>query len=168
MDPFEVFSQITMLIVITLSVLRTFEFMRIIKMYSPIVTMLLQVFLELQYFLVFFAIVLFFCSMPFGILGVDNEVFNSQRAALRVVDPLWDLGYEYRQIGLFFGNFVSTLRMAFGDFEMIDRTHDMDEFNNWVFWVSWLVVTTITGIILLNFVISEACAAYEHINQNLN
>jgi hypothetical protein len=47
-DPFNIFSKVVMIIVIMLSIQRTFKFMRIFSSFSPIVTMLQQVVKDLQ------------------------------------------------------------------------------------------------------------------------
>jgi len=37
-----------------------------------------------------------------------------------------------------------------------------------MFWVCWLLIVTITAIVFLNFVIAEATASYEKINERVD
>jgi hypothetical protein len=75
-DPFNILSKIVMIFVILQSIVRTFKSMRIIELYSPIVTMLAAVFYDLRIFLLFYMILVGKMSLLFGILGCSNPNFD--------------------------------------------------------------------------------------------
>jgi hypothetical protein len=75
-DPFNILSKIVMIFVILQSIVRTFKSMRIIELYSPIVTMLAAVFFDLRIFLLFYMILVGKMSLLFGILGCSNPNFD--------------------------------------------------------------------------------------------
>lgn len=79
--------------------IKCFFFMRIVKSYSYIVTMVLTVVEDLKSFLLFFAIFNTILSMIFDVI-----------AKIRV--------HEYKYIGAFMGNWINTLKMAFADFNL--------------------------------------------------
>ena len=68
-DPFQILSKVVMIFVILQSIVRTFKCMRIIPLYSPIVTMLQAVFYDLRIFLLFYGILVGMFSLMFSILG---------------------------------------------------------------------------------------------------
>lgn len=59
-----------------------------------------------------------------------------------------------------------TLRMALGDF-VFDASTYLDTENNQLWWFCWLLIVAITCVVFLNFVIAEASASYEKINQRI-
>ena len=71
---------------------------------------------------------------------------------------------EYRLIGLFFGNFVSTLRTSLGDFAEIGAVHYLNKPESFSYWFLWLFIVSITNIVFLNFIIAEATASYERVS----
>ena len=75
-DPFQILSKVVMIFVILQSIVRTFKCMRIIELYSPIVTMLAAVFYDLRIFLLFYGILVGKFSLLFGILGCANPNFD--------------------------------------------------------------------------------------------
>ena len=75
-DPFKILSKCVMIFVILQSIVRTFKCMRIIELYSPIVTMLAAVFYDLRIFLLFYGILVCKFSLLFGILGCANPNFD--------------------------------------------------------------------------------------------
>lgn len=75
---------------------------------------------------------------------------------------------EYKYIGMFVGQIVSTLRLSMGDFQAIEPSIFLDKKENYIFWVLWLLVVVVTCIIFLNFIIAEASASYSKVVENLN
>ena len=67
---------------------------------------------------------------------------------------------------MFFGNFIDTMKMSMGDFALIERTK-ADLPHKTIFWLSWGVIVLIMSIIFLNFIIAEASASYERVNELL-
>ena len=66
--------KVIMIFVLALSIIRTFKFMRIFKDFSPIVTMLSSVFVDLKQFLFIYIVLLGLFSMVMGILQLGNTV----------------------------------------------------------------------------------------------
>ena len=75
---------------------------------------------------------------------------------------------EYKYIGMFAGQIVSTLRLSMGDFQAIEPSIFLDVNENYIFWILWLLVVVVTCIIFLNFIIAEASASYSKVVENLN
>ena len=69
-------------------------------------------------------------------------------------------GIEYDKIGLFFGNFIQTIRLSMGDFAAIDAANTLSKEENYVFWIVWFVTVVVTCIVFLNFIVAEASASY--------
>ena len=80
-DPFHLTSKVIMISVIMLSIIRTFKFMRIFKDYSPIVTMLQQVIIDLQQFMLFYTILLLLFSVLWGAMGLGNRTSEAVNPA---------------------------------------------------------------------------------------
>lgn len=72
LGPFHIACKITMIIVVSLAVMKTFFYLRIFDRLSPIVTMLTRVTKDLMNFLLFFIILIFGFSMITSILGLGN------------------------------------------------------------------------------------------------
>jgi hypothetical protein len=53
-------------------------------------------------------------------------------------------GVEYREVGLFFGNFITAMRISMGDFEIIKYSDYLNETENYLFWFVWLLTTVLT------------------------
>jgi len=91
-------SKITMIIVTVVCLLKTFFFMRIVKSFSYIVTMIISVVADLKVFMLFFFILIIMFSMIFNVIAPNPAD-------------------EYRHVGLFWGNVLTTLRLSLGDFD---------------------------------------------------
>lgn len=75
-------------------------------------------------------------------------------------------GVEYKHLGRFVGNFLSTLRMSLGGTDFFSSTFFPKDVNI-LFWFVWACIVFITSIILLNFLIAEASASYGRVSKNL-
>lgn len=73
-NPLHLASRIVMTGVILLSILRTFKFMRIFRAYSPIVTMLSNVIIDLQPFMLFYTTLIALFSLLWGTVGMGNLI----------------------------------------------------------------------------------------------
>ena len=91
-------SKITLIVLLLISLLKTFFFMRIIMSFSYIVTMIINVVIDLKVFLIFFFILIIMFSAIFDVIATNE-------------------GAEYREVGSFFANFLTTLRLSLGDFD---------------------------------------------------
>ena len=65
-------SKLLMLIVVTLAIRRTFNYLRIFSALSPIVTMINKVVFDLNTFMLFYMILCVLFSLMWGILGLGN------------------------------------------------------------------------------------------------
>lgn len=70
--PFIWYSKILIIVIVILSIRRTFNYLRLLKSLSPIVTMLQNVIWELKIFLSFYVILILLFSMMYGVLGLGN------------------------------------------------------------------------------------------------
>ena len=75
--------------------------------------------------------------------------------------------YEYRLIGLFFGNFISVIRLSLGDFNIIPAAEYLTTEENYVFWIIWLAAVIVNCIVFLNFIVAEAGNTYNTISEQL-
>ena len=71
--PYAWYSKLLMSIVVILAIRRTFNFLRIFRSLSPIVTMLFRVFYDLRIFLTFYVILVLLFSLMYGVLGIGND-----------------------------------------------------------------------------------------------
>jgi len=64
---------------------------------------------------------------------------------------------------------IDVIKMSMGDFGVIGKSiYTKDTKENFVFWIVWLIIALVTCIIFLNFIIAEASASYEKVNENIN
>ena len=56
--------------------------------------------------------------------------------------------------------------MAMGDFDF-EASMYLKPYENFLYWLIWLMVVVMTCIIFLNFIIAEASASYEKVKLNL-
>jgi hypothetical protein len=163
--PYLWYSKALMIMVVILAIRRTFSFLRIFKSLSPIVTMLQNVIWDLRVFLTFYVILTLLFSLMYGVLGLGNsripggfreQFYDFENNELKSDAP----GIEYDKIGLFFGNFIQTIRLSMGDFAAIDAANTLSKSENYVFWLIWFVTVVVTSIVFLNFIVAEASASY--------
>ena len=94
----ELSSKVTLIIVILICLLKTFFFMRIVMSFSYIVTMIINVVYDLKVFLLFFGILIVMFSAVFDVISKNESA-------------------EYRHLGPFMANVMTTLRLSLGDFD---------------------------------------------------
>jgi len=180
LGPFHLISKILMCIVVTLAIRRSFNILRIFKMLSPIVTMLSNVIWSLQYFMTFYLILVLLLSLMLGVLGVGNyKLDGAFRDAFwlntdedgNAVEPFLSPdapGYEYLQVGMFFGNLFNIMRISMGDFPIIEIVeYTNSDIENYTFWFIWLITCIMTCIIFLNFIVAEAGNSYNEVSEQL-
>lgn len=63
---------------------------------------------------------------------------------------------------------LQTLKLSLGDYGAIDSSVYLDTENNWMFWIHWLIQVVVTSIVFLNFIIAEASASYEKVDEQLD
>jgi hypothetical protein len=54
-----------------------------------------------------------------------------------------------------------------GDFSAIKASKELGTIESKVFWILWLLGVVVTMVIFLNFVVAEACASYNRVNEYL-
>jgi len=165
-----------MILIIFFGLLRTFTFLKIVASLSPIVTMLTNVVYDLRIFLFFYGILTVLFSLLLGIIGLGNRFvdgpfkdahgIDAEAEAIAAGEEFSYPGIEYEVVGLFVGNIISTLRMSLGDFGF-DAAIELDQAENYVYWIMWVLIILITCIIFLNFIIAEASASYEKVSEFL-
>ena len=132
--------------------------------------MIFRVVADLQPFLIFFTILVFVYSLIFAVIGAGNpnvpgefkQIYEETDEEDRMDLP----NGEYMYVGEFLGFFLSTLRIAIGDFDF-GASYYLTVSENWLYWITWFQVVVITCIIFLNFIIAEASASYQDVKDNL-
>jgi len=138
--------------------------------------MLTNVVYDLRIFLFFYGILTVLFSLLLGIIGLGNRFVDgpfkdahgadAEAEAIAAGEEFSYPGIEYEVVGLFVGNIISTLRMSLGDFGF-DAAIELDQAENYVYWIMWVLIILITCIIFLNFIIAEASASYEKVSEFL-
>lgn len=112
--------------------------------FSYIVTMMQNVIKDLVVFLVFFAILVFMFSLIFDVIA-KNEA------------P------EYHDVHPFVGNFITTFRLALGDFDfgiLSNPDRPLNSKQHILFWGVWCLMVAISSLVFLNFIIAEVSNSY--------
>ena len=175
--PFHWVSKLLMIIVTILAIRRTFDFLRVFSDLSPIVTMLTNVIWDLRIFMTFYAMLTLLFSLVFGVIGLGNYnipgkfrnkfYFIPDGGTERVIDGN-SPNIEYKTVGMFFGNFIQTIRLSMGDFALTSASVHLESKENITFWFIWFLVLIITAIIFLNFIVAEASASYSLVSESLD
>ena len=77
-------------------------------------------------------------------------------------------GIEYEKVGLLMGNIFSVMRLSMGDFGCITAADYLKPFENYVFWMIFLLNAVITCIIFLNFIVAEAGNTYNIVSEEID
>jgi hypothetical protein len=91
-------AKVVMIFTVVTSLLKQFFYMRVFESFSYIVTMMQNVVRDLVVFMVFFAVLVFMFSLVFDVIAKNDAA-------------------EYHNVAPFFGNLLTTLRLALGDFD---------------------------------------------------
>ena len=159
LGPFHIVSKIFMCILVLLLISKTFFFLRIFPVLTPIVVMITNVIYDLRIFLLFYLILIALFCQIFAILGLGNEMTDE----IKNGGP----ASEYQAVGLHFGEFFWTFRLSLGDFSAIGAISTMKKIEIQLFWVMWMMTVIVTCVIFLNFVVAEACASYSRVVESL-
>ena len=143
-------TQLVAITVTLICLMKTFFFLRIVMSFSSIVTMILQCISDLQVFMLFFFILVLMFSAIFDIIA-KNEA------------------EEYRYLGPFMGNFMTTLRLALGDFDFgVLSGNTLSTSQHWLFWIIWIMMVIFSSLIFLNFIIAEVSNSYAVVKENID
>lgn len=143
-----------MIITIFTCLIKTFFYMRVVKEFSFIVTMLVNVIKDLIVFMVFFSILVLMFSLVFDVVSVNHAK-------------------EYSHITPFLGNIFTTLRLALGDFDfrvlepLENEEFALNQRQHIIFWSMWLIMVIFSSMIFLNFIIAEVSNSYRKVKVNI-
>jgi hypothetical protein len=162
------------------------NFFKIYGSLSPIVTMLNSVIWELRLFLTFYFILILHFALMFSVLGVGNWnlrglfrdtffVKETEQACENnvIVDRVVGLerelqkdapGYEYKSIGMFFGNIFMLIRLSMGDTEVLASSIYLTEAEQWLFWVMLILSLVLFNFIMMNYIIADASQVYTDVS----
>lgn len=134
---------------ITISCLKTLFYLKILKSFSYIVTMVLNVVIDMSNFVFFYLIIITFFSMMFNVISRN---YSS----------------EYTKCTWFVGNWLAVFRLSLGDFDFsllesstLTKTHIL-------FWIMWTGMVFFSSLIFLNFVIAKVSDTYGDIKENVD
>jgi len=172
-DPFDFKAKFLMIMILLVQIPFTFSYLKIFQSFSKIVTMLKDVVRDLQVFLFFFTVLLVMLAMTFAVLGLGNENFEGKfqkyfdkelSKAASEDDVVIYHGSEYKIIGKWMGYVLTLLRISLGDFAF-ESSQYLEEEENYMFWLLWLLMVFITCIIFLNFIIAETGKSYTEVDE---
>jgi hypothetical protein len=123
--------------------------MKIVLAFSYIVTMIINVIINLNNFILYFLIQVVFFGMIFGIVAVHD--FN-----------------EYREVGPFWGNCIYAMRLSLGDFDFSAFEHGMNGTDQILFWFVWILMIVFSALIFLTFVIARVSDSYTTVNETID
>jgi len=143
-----IYSKIVLILLVTLTMFKTFEFMRVVESFSYIVTMIRAVLFDLRVFLLFYVILLVSFSELLDCFGRNGNE-------------------EYFMVGPIVANIFSTLRLLLGDFDF--TLIDMQElyWMHVVFWATWIFMVFFSSLIFLNFIIAEVGNSYSKCKEEI-
>ena len=137
---FDQLKKLLQTIIILLSFLKLNYFLRIFEGFSFLVSMLRGVFMDLQFFLSFFAFVVITFSLIFSVL-IPNA------------------SHEYPGTWMF-SFLLIAFRTSLGDFEINDYRGESVEMKELV-WLVWLILMIVGNVIFMNFIVAVVSESYE-------
>ncbi|CDW78457.1 wd-40 repeat protein [Stylonychia lemnae] len=134
-------------LVIYLSFMKLFFFLRIYDGFSFLVQMMAGVFKDLKYFLSFFLIMILQFGMIFLVLFKAEQID------------------EYNGVNKL-AYFLMAFRISSGDFN-VDNYHSQGDLLVIFSWIIWLLAVIILNIVFMNFIIAVISESYERVMQKL-
>ncbi|CDW84942.1 wd-40 repeat protein [Stylonychia lemnae] len=135
------------ILVILLSFMKLFFFLRIYDGFSFLVQMMAGVFKDLKYFLIFFIIFILQFGMIFLVLFKAKQID------------------EYNGVNKL-AYFLMAFRISSGDFQL-DDYHSQDDGLVILTWMIWLIAVMTLNIVFMNFIIAVISESYERVMQKL-
>lgn len=142
-------AQLIMIFECLLSLVKMFQFMKMVLAFSSIVTMIINVFLTLNNFILYFLIQVVSFAMTFAVVAK------------------FDFG-EYRHIGPFWGNIIYSMRLSLGNFDFGVMEHEMTGTDQVLFWFIWVLMVLFTSMIFLTFVIARVSDSYAEVKETID
>ena len=144
--------------------IKTFFFLRIFKASSQLVMMMIQVTQDLRAFMIFYFIVLWFCSLIMSILGTDEMKDNLTSTKLK--KSILNMN-EYEYLPFWTRQFFASSRISLADFNF-KYVVGLSVFDQNVFWLIWFIQVVLTCICCLNFIIAEVSSSYQSVKDRVN
>lgn len=141
-------SRAILILTICVTMLKTFEIMRVLLSYSYIVTMLREVTYDLRVFMSFFVILIISLSAVFDVIKLNDSP-------------------EYLRISPFVGNIIATLRLSLGDFDFSLLDNQQQVLVRVLFWAVWLFAVIFSSLVFLNFIIAEVSNSYTKVKEQV-
>jgi hypothetical protein len=117
--------------------------------------MIMNVIADLQIFLIFYFILIVMFSMIFDVIAPNTSP-------------------EYRFVGKYAGNFLTTMRLSLGDFDfsvLEDQSesggYTLNERQHYIFWITWILMVILSALIFLNFIIAEVSNSYSKVKADI-
>ena len=110
-----------MIFVTIFLLIKTFFYLRIFPQLNELVIMIQRVMFDLSTFVMFFMMLLIFCSLILSIIGFGNFDHTEDETVLAALEKRdegsssWP-GSEYRKIPFWLHNILTILRFSLGDF----------------------------------------------------
>lgn len=143
-----IISRAVIIFTILVTMLKTFEMMRVLLSYSYIVTMLREVTYDLRVFMSFFVILIISLSAVFDVIALNDSE-------------------EYLRISPFAGNIIATLRLSLGDFDFSLLDDQQQVMVRVIFWAVWLFSVIFSSLVFLNFIIAEVSNSYTKVKDEV-
>ena len=129
--------------------------------------MLINVIIRLRIFLFFYMCLVYLFGLIFMVIGAGNKNVPGRLRDeyLRELENGEEIdlpGPEYKNIGMFWGNMMYVFRASVGDFDFKASTY-LTSAENYLFYLCWILVSVLTMLIFLNFIISEISAIYSDV-----
>lgn len=160
-------TQLLMITVIFIILIKTFFFLRIFDQLSFLVKMMAQVMYDLKAFMLFYLVICFMFCMLLGVVDLDNFEFSDKEKTRAKKAGVEYPDMEYRFIGKFMGHFNTVIRISVGDFNF-EAVNQMPQFENLLYWFLWYVILTVTCVVFLNFIIAEVSASYQIVKDSID
>lgn len=148
LDPTQAWAKLVIIIVIMTCLIKQFFFMRVIMSFSYIVTMITSVIRDLSVFLTFYFVLIVSFSMVFNIISINEQD-------------------EYKVVGSAIGNILMTMRLSLADFNF-DLLEKLNQKQNYMFWVIWVLMVLFSALIFLNFIIAEVSNSYQNVKNTID
>lgn len=159
-------SQILMIVTTLIMLVKTFFYLRIFKSLSFLVSMLSQVFLDLRPFFFFYSILIILFGVILAILDYGNYEFSDNEVTRGIQQTATGPDREYLMVDKLVAKFIVVLRVSIGDFGFDTSTY-LNELQNQLYWVTFLLMCTICCIIYMNFIIAEVSATYQKVKDTI-
>ena len=103
--------------------MKSFFFLRVFSSCSFLVTMIIEVFVELKNFMIFFLINVLFFSQMLAILDIANYRFSDDPAVRAKIDEGGYAQEEYLAVGRFVGHMITVIKLTAAKSEYHAQTY---------------------------------------------